>query len=408
MTDWTPDGEAEVRDWASWDAEHQSTHTTAPVRSAYTKGSKMKKSEMREAVRAAEFRADQAEYGAEIRAKYSAEEMQAHLKAGKAMANPNGDPSYPVADLDDIKKAVKAVGRGSADHDAIRLHIIKGATALGAEALALIPDNWNSDGSLKAEGKSAPTNLGNGTDGSDGSYPCPVCGGKGQTKTGMTCVDCHGDGVIKSAKGAPRTGDGVAPDEAKSNAIYVDQFTAEITHSDRAIGHRAAPDTQEDRDELREVLRYVGDVAAELAAIEDDEARTAAESELSDELRAALVSYNDIERAVESALQEKLGDNDGDCDLWVNDAGDGWAVFRSYINPPGMGLFKVTFDCDTNTGAITFTSDPQPVAQVTTYQVIPQPSGNKTLVEAARSEGTPAAILIEMEELERRSRRNKR
>lgn len=89
--------------------------------------------------------------------KYSADDMKDLLDKGKAMKNANGDPSYPVADREDIEKAVQAVGRGSADHDAIRLHIINGAKAINA--MDLIPDNWNlTDGSLKDadEAKKAP------------------------------------------------------------------------------------------------------------------------------------------------------------------------------------------------------------------------------------------------------------
>lgn len=85
--------------------------------------------------------------------KYSADDMKDLLAKGQAMKNTNGDASYPVADQEDIEKAVKAVGRGGADHDAIRKHIIDGAAKLGLSKL--IPDNWNSDGSLAdAEAKS--------------------------------------------------------------------------------------------------------------------------------------------------------------------------------------------------------------------------------------------------------------
>ena len=57
------------------------------------------------------------------------------------------DGSYPVADAEDLDNAIHAVGRGGADHDSIRAHIIKRAAALGLSSK--IPDNWNADGSLK-------------------------------------------------------------------------------------------------------------------------------------------------------------------------------------------------------------------------------------------------------------------
>ena len=72
--------------------------------------------------------------------KYSAEQLRAMLKEGKAMKNPNGDPSYPIGDKEDLSNAIHAVGRGSGDHDAIRSYIKRRASALGASDM--IPDSW--------------------------------------------------------------------------------------------------------------------------------------------------------------------------------------------------------------------------------------------------------------------------
>lgn len=85
----------------------------------------------------------------EVRAKYSDDDLKDMLAKGHAMKNANGDASYPVEDEDDLEKAIKAVGRGSADHDSIRKHIIQRAHALGLAGK--LPDNWNTDGSLKDE-----------------------------------------------------------------------------------------------------------------------------------------------------------------------------------------------------------------------------------------------------------------
>ncbi|MFJ2630837.1 hypothetical protein ACIO6U_02585 [Streptomyces sp. NPDC087422] len=72
--------------------------------------------------------------------------------AGRKKAAASGaamsDGSYPISTKADLRKAVKAVGRGGADHNKIRAHIVKRAKALGLEAL--VPDNWNPDGSIKA------------------------------------------------------------------------------------------------------------------------------------------------------------------------------------------------------------------------------------------------------------------
>ncbi len=85
--------------------------------------------------------------GTGTRAKYTAAQKAAMLNKGHALANANGDPSFPVNDAEDIKHAVKAVPLGSADEDAIRLHIIKNAKRLGL--MKLIPDTWSANGSLK-------------------------------------------------------------------------------------------------------------------------------------------------------------------------------------------------------------------------------------------------------------------
>lgn len=70
--------------------------------------------------------------------------------AGRRKAAASGaamkDGSYPITTKADLRKAVKAVGRGGDDHDAIRRHIIKRAKALGLEAM--VPDDWNPDGSI--------------------------------------------------------------------------------------------------------------------------------------------------------------------------------------------------------------------------------------------------------------------
>ncbi|MER5694950.1 hypothetical protein ABT088_25260 [Streptomyces mirabilis] len=73
-------------------------------------------------------------------------------EAASGAAMPDG--SYPIKTKADLRKAIRAVGRGGTEHDKIRKHIITRAKALGLEAM--VPKNWNADGSLqtadKAEG----------------------------------------------------------------------------------------------------------------------------------------------------------------------------------------------------------------------------------------------------------------
>jgi hypothetical protein len=82
-------------------------------------------------------------------AKYSADELRQMADKGHAMRNDSGEPSYPIADKADLAKAIKAVGRGSGDHEAIRRHIIKRAAAL--DAADMIPDDWQSSGTQRSE-----------------------------------------------------------------------------------------------------------------------------------------------------------------------------------------------------------------------------------------------------------------
>jgi hypothetical protein len=73
----------------------------------------------------------------------TAAERRAFAKAGIAMP----DGSYYIRNEADLDAAILAVGRGNADHDAIRRHIMKRAKALNFTDK--IPDNWAADGSLK-------------------------------------------------------------------------------------------------------------------------------------------------------------------------------------------------------------------------------------------------------------------
>lgn len=85
--------------------------------------------------------------GALLEAKYDAEQLAALLKKGHAIRNDNGDPSYPIDDVADLRNAIRAVGRGGADHDRIRKYVAKRAKEL--DQADLIPDSWGSDGSMK-------------------------------------------------------------------------------------------------------------------------------------------------------------------------------------------------------------------------------------------------------------------
>lgn len=68
--------------------------------------------------------------------------------ASKGQALPGG--RFPIRNGTDLHNAIRAVGRakgGEAGRNAVRRFIIKRANALGMSDA--IPDNWNSDGTLK-------------------------------------------------------------------------------------------------------------------------------------------------------------------------------------------------------------------------------------------------------------------
>jgi hypothetical protein len=70
---------------------------------------------------------------------------KAKAKGAALPSKSGGAPRYPTPNVAYLKKAIKAVGRGSGDHAVIRRYLIRRAKALGASNL--IPDNWNADGS---------------------------------------------------------------------------------------------------------------------------------------------------------------------------------------------------------------------------------------------------------------------
>lgn len=340
--------------------------------------------ELREQTRSAEFRADQAEYEIFTRAKYSADDKQAMLDKGQALANANGDPSYFIADREDLEKAIKAVGRGGSDHDGIRAYIITRAAALSLESL--IPDNWNADGSLKAD--DAQENSEDlDTETRDDTKVCPTCDGEKTILAGnRKCPDCNGTGTVPAD-----TSDG--DDASRSLELpvmtWIDQATAEATRNvNHEPDYRAAPDDADDRVTAHREQQVVAEILA--LPEEDREAMIEAAPE-PDEVRAALASYGDIESAVENALSVAYGKTGEYCDIWVCDAGDTgageerWAVFTSYVDPPGQGSFKVTFNC-ADDGSIVFTGNPVAVARVTTFEPIPAPvAPDLTADSAARS-----------------------
>lgn len=80
---------------------------------------------------------------------YNAADRKRMAASGQA----RDDGSYPIKSKSDLRKAIRAVGRGNADHNKIRAHIVQRAKALGLESM--VPDNWNADGSVKDDAEKA-------------------------------------------------------------------------------------------------------------------------------------------------------------------------------------------------------------------------------------------------------------
>jgi hypothetical protein len=80
-------------------------------------------------------------------ATFSADERRRFARQGIAMP----DGSFPIPNRESLEDAIHAVGRTRPNtpqqRARVRRHIIKRARALNA--IGLIPDTWNSDGTLK-------------------------------------------------------------------------------------------------------------------------------------------------------------------------------------------------------------------------------------------------------------------
>lgn len=132
----------------------------------------------------------------EARAKYSASDKQSMLDKGQALKNANGEASYPVADKEDLSNAISAVGRGGADHDAIRRYIMARAKALGLTSM--IPDGWNADGSISGQSSASPGGELRDSEAGDG--------GQVDDAHALAGIDAALDAAFKEIDGTDRNG----------------------------------------------------------------------------------------------------------------------------------------------------------------------------------------------------------
>lgn len=87
--------------------------------------------------------------------KYRVDQLRKLVTQGKAMPTPENDPRparFPIANREDLEKAIKAIGRVKPNTEearaAVRRHILKRAREL--DLSKLIPPMWADDGSLKS------------------------------------------------------------------------------------------------------------------------------------------------------------------------------------------------------------------------------------------------------------------
>lgn len=79
--------------------------------------------------------------------KRSFNQAQRDDAAASGAAMPGG--RYPIESKDDLKDAIRAVGRGKGSHAAIRAHIMRRARSLGATDL--VPDDWKAEKGVQSE-----------------------------------------------------------------------------------------------------------------------------------------------------------------------------------------------------------------------------------------------------------------
>ena len=190
----------------------------------------------------------------------SQDERDKAAKSGAAMP----DGSYPILSCEgdnSVDSAIGAVGRGGADHDAIRKHIMKRADSLGCTGK--IPDNWNADGSLKdAEAAAAAAGA---------SF---VPGAPGHTEP-APAVPPSPDGDAKPPAEGEEKPEG---DEGNADAAITAKIDSAATAVAEAVkAQQADPDAAKDPKDAK-VLAGLEQAQKILAGVIEDQKADAAET----------------------------------------------------------------------------------------------------------------------------------
>ncbi|WP_406168891.1 phage major capsid protein [Streptomyces sp. NBC_00996] len=184
------------------------------------------------------------------------------------------DGSYPIRPLDshgrtDLEAAVRAVGRGSGSHDAIRAHIVKRAKALGLAEM--IPASW----------PAAPTTPSGGSNAAAGSTSS-TSGRDDASATGTPAATSTGAATRQDAPA------GAAPEPQTTHSATTRTTSQEGTAMD-------------DRMTVEERASRQSEIRARLAEIDNEFSGAVLPEETQTEWDGLQTEYAEHDRAIEAA-----------------------------------------------------------------------------------------------------------
>jgi hypothetical protein len=368
----------------------------------------------------------EADYTALVEAKYNAQQLKTLGGKGQAIKNDAGEWSYPIADEEDLRRAIRAVGRGGGGHDKIRKYIMGRARGMGKSDM--IPENWTSTGAKEsADGRVELTSLVPLTEALAGQ--APPTGRRMQIQLitpGWGASGYYSEAVLKKAAKDKVFGAGLG--------MYVDHQTlseqADRVHGERSVKDLAARFTGDARwngkglvaevevtnpmwrPMLTEMADHVGVSIRSYGQGETGEAegrsglvitsidqaqsvdfvaeagrggRVLALLESARRARTPVVEVagmtaNDLRDALSTAVKDAHGGEDRYC--WVRDYSDDWVVFDLNVKEgEGSGLFQQGFTVDSKK-LVALSGEPVEVQIRTEYVPVPQ-SAETTETESA-------------------------
>lgn len=338
---------------------------------------------------------------------FSTDQRKSAAKSGAALP----DGSFPIQNKQDLKNAIKAVGRAS-NPDKAKAHIKKMAKKL--DASNLIPSEWASVGIQGIQG--APSVITNPEADTVGlPYNCDYCGRKFASET---AEKLHESLVHASQLPAGQSQDGVtkktgvygvpsstmtndtsvshAEDKKKNGTpqpSHLKNGTASNVNSSGGAGSGAGNSAANTTGPGGEMANDGGNGngAGNSAAHVSRDVTQPQPSSVNDDDEAWLVvdnadkpeSYDDIRQVVNDAITDLTTNTlTGDtCYIWIVDLSDTWAVFSRRGD-----YYKVAYTMD-DSGKVTFTGKVQSVTRRTIYVPDPDDDEDDTLTLTAAATG---------------------